>query len=32
MNEGVIVSEFTREKATKEAIMEFATGARRRGE
>ena len=32
MSEGAIVSEFTREKATKEAIMEFATGARRRGE
>jgi len=31
MSEGVIVSEFTREQATKEAIMEFATGARRSG-
>lgn len=29
MNEGSIVSEFTREQATKETIMEFATGARR---
>jgi D-xylose transport system ATP-binding protein len=29
MNEGAIVSEFTREQATKEAVMEFATGARR---
>ena len=29
MNEGAIVSEFTRERATKESIMEFATGARR---
>ena len=32
MSEGAIVSEFTHDKATKEAIMEFATGARRRGE
>ena len=32
MSEGAIVSEFTHEKATKEAIMEYATGARRRGE
>ena len=32
MSEGAIVSEFTRDKATKEAIMEYATGARRRGE
>jgi ABC-type sugar transport system ATPase subunit len=31
MSEGAIVSEFTRENATKEAIMEFATGARRTG-
>ena len=29
MSEGAIVSEFAREKATREAIMEFATGARR---
>jgi D-xylose transport system ATP-binding protein len=29
MSEGAIVSEFPRETATKEAIMEFATGARR---
>ena len=29
MREGAIVAEFTREKATKEAIMEYATGARR---
>ncbi len=32
MSEGAIVSEFTREQATREAIMEFATGARRAGE
>jgi ABC-type sugar transport system ATPase subunit len=32
MSEGSIVSEFTRENATKEAILEFATGARRMGE
>jgi D-xylose transport system ATP-binding protein len=32
MSEGAIVSEFTRGKATREAIMEFATGARRTGE
>jgi D-xylose transport system ATP-binding protein len=31
MNEGAIVSEFTREEATREVIMEFATGARRMG-
>jgi D-xylose transport system ATP-binding protein len=31
MSEGAIASEFTREQATKEAIMEFATGARRSG-
>ncbi|MEI9925743.1 MAG: sugar ABC transporter ATP-binding protein [Bradyrhizobium sp.] len=31
MSEGAIVSEFTREEATREAIMEFATGARRMG-
>jgi len=30
MSEGAIVSEFTREQATREAIMEYATGARRR--
>jgi D-xylose transport system ATP-binding protein len=29
MNEGRIVSEFTRENASREAIMEWATGARR---
>jgi ABC-type sugar transport system ATPase subunit len=29
MNEGRIVSEFTRENANREAIMEWATGARR---
>jgi D-xylose transport system ATP-binding protein len=29
MNEGHIVSEFTRENASREAIMEWATGARR---
>jgi D-xylose transport system ATP-binding protein len=29
MREGAIVAEFTRENATKEAIMEYATGARR---
>jgi len=29
MSEGAIVAEFTRENATREAIMEFATGARR---
>ena len=32
MSGGAIVSEFTRDTATKEAIMEFATGARRMGE
>jgi D-xylose transport system ATP-binding protein len=32
MSEGAIVSEFTRDKATREAIMEFATGTRRMGE
>ena len=32
MNEGAIVSEFTRDKATRETIMEFATGTRRMGE
>jgi D-xylose transport system ATP-binding protein len=32
MSEGAIVSEFPRENATKEAIMEFATGARRTAE
>jgi ABC-type sugar transport system ATPase subunit len=32
MNEGAIVAEFTRETATKEAIMEFATGTRRAGQ
>jgi D-xylose transport system ATP-binding protein len=31
MSEGAIVAEFTRENATREAIMEFATGARRMG-
>ena len=31
MSEGAIVSEFTRETATREAIMAFATGARRTG-
>jgi D-xylose transport system ATP-binding protein len=31
MSEGAIVAEFTREDATREAIMEFATGARRTG-
>jgi len=31
MSEGAIVSEFTRDKATKEAIMEYATGARHTG-
>ena len=31
MREGAIVAEFTRETATREAIMEFATGARRTG-
>ena len=31
MSEGAIVAEFTRENATKELIMEFATGARRMG-
>ena len=31
MSEGAIVSEFSREEATREAIMEFATGARRMG-
>jgi D-xylose transport system ATP-binding protein len=29
ISEGAIVSEFTREKVTREAIMEYATGARR---
>ena len=32
MSGGAIVAEFTREQATREAIMEFATGARRTGE
>jgi D-xylose transport system ATP-binding protein len=32
MNEGRIVSEFTREEAKREAIMEWATGARAAGE
>jgi D-xylose transport system ATP-binding protein len=32
MREGAIVAEFTREEATREAIMECATGARRTGE
>jgi ABC-type sugar transport system ATPase subunit len=32
MREGAIVAEFTRETATREAIMEYATGARRTGE
>jgi D-xylose transport system ATP-binding protein len=32
MREGAIVAEFTREMATKEAIMEYATGARRTGQ
>ena len=32
MSEGAIVSEFTREEATREVIMEFATGARRLGQ
>jgi D-xylose transport system ATP-binding protein len=32
MSEGAIVAEFTRENATRETIMEFATGARRIGE
>jgi D-xylose transport system ATP-binding protein len=32
MSEGAIVCEFTRQNATKEAIMEFATGARRTAE
>ena len=32
MREGAIVAEFTRETATKEAIMEYATGARRPGQ
>jgi D-xylose transport system ATP-binding protein len=31
MSEGAIVSEFTREEASREVIMEFATGARRMG-
>jgi ABC-type sugar transport system ATPase subunit len=31
MSEGAIVAEFARELATREAIMEFATGARRTG-
>ena len=32
MSGGAIVAEFAREQATREAIMEFATGARRTGE
>lgn len=32
MSGGAIVAEFAREQATREAIMEFATGARRAGE
>jgi ABC-type sugar transport system ATPase subunit len=32
MSEGAIVCEFTRENATREAIMEFATGALRTAE
>jgi D-xylose transport system ATP-binding protein len=32
MSEGAIVSELTRDKASREAIMEFATGTRRMGE
>ncbi|THD47869.1 MAG: sugar ABC transporter ATP-binding protein [Bradyrhizobium sp.] len=32
MREGAIVAEFTRKQATKEAIMEYATGARRTGQ
>jgi D-xylose transport system ATP-binding protein len=32
MREGAIVAEFSREAATREAIMECATGARRTGE
>ena len=32
MREGAIVAEFSREEATREAIMEYATGARRTGE
>ena len=32
MSEGAIVAEFNRENATREAIMEFATGARRTAE
>jgi ABC-type sugar transport system ATPase subunit len=32
MSQGTIVSEFTRAEATREAIMEFATGARRSGD
>ena len=31
MSQGAIVSEFSREEATREAIMEFATGTRRMG-
>ncbi len=31
MNEGRIVSEFTRDNASREAVMEWATGARRPG-
>ena len=31
MRDGAIVAEFTREKATREGIMEIATGARRAG-
>jgi D-xylose transport system ATP-binding protein len=31
MSEGTVVSEFSRDEATREAIMEFATGARRMG-
>jgi ABC-type sugar transport system ATPase subunit len=32
MREGAIAAEFARETATREAIMEVATGARRTGE
>jgi D-xylose transport system ATP-binding protein len=32
MSQGAIVAEFAREDATRETIMEFATGARRMGE
>ena len=31
MSEGAIVSEFSRDEATRETVMEFATGARRMG-